>query len=77
MKIAHDPAALAEETAKLNNDISPSEFKHYFRHKNESTESLPSGRHIGHYKAALHDNDIVDLHVAMLNIGLRTGHALD
>ena len=32
---------------------------------------------MGHYKAILHEDCLVDLHVALLNIGMRTGHALD
>ena len=32
---------------------------------------------MGHYKVILGNNDIAELQVAMLNIGLRTGVALD
>ena len=52
------------------------EFRHYFKTKKESTKSSPSGRHIGHYKAILGNDDLVEMVVAMLNIGLATGIAL-
>ena len=63
MKVAFDPVSLEEERAKINEDITPESFRHYFRHKSESTESSPSGRHIGHYKAILQNDDLVDLQV--------------
>ena len=52
------------------------EFRHYFKTKKESTESSPSGRHIGHYKAILGNDELVEMVVAMLNIGLATGNDL-
>lgn len=67
LKTAHDPEELAEEIAKINGDITAEEFRFYFKKKEESTESLPSGRHVGHYKAILHHDSLVDLHVAILN----------
>jgi hypothetical protein len=41
----------------------------------ESTSTSPSGRHLGHYKAAILDEDITHLHVDMLNIPIQIGFA--
>ena len=56
--------------------MTASEFRHYLKKKKERTESSPSGRHIGHYKAILGSDDLVEMVVAMLNIGLATSIAL-
>ena len=77
MKVAYDAEALADEVAMINKDVSEEDFWFYFRRKDESTESSLSGRHIGHYKAILGHEDLVGLHVATMNIGLRTGQALE
>ena len=60
----------------MNKDVTEEDFLFHFKHKDESTEASPSGRHMGHYKATLANEDFVDLHVAMINIGLKTGQAL-
>lgn len=77
MERAYDPEELAEEVERINKEVTVEEFKSYFKRKDESTESSPSGRHIGHYKAAMANDDLVDVIVSMLNIGLITGQALD
>ena len=77
LAIAYDKVALEKEQKTINAVITVGEFRQYFKNKNESTESSPSGRHIGHYKAILGDDDLVDLVVAMLNIGFSTGVALE
>ena len=77
LAIAYDKEDLEEELRCINAVITAEEFRHYFSNKKESTESSPSGRHIGHYKAMLSDDNLVDLIVPMLNIGLLTGVALD
>jgi hypothetical protein len=33
--------------------LSPEDFKQFFKRKQESTSSSPSGRHMGHYKVML------------------------
>ena len=77
LKKAFNEEKLREETKKINVPVTTAEFRFYFSKKKESTESSPSGRHIGHYKAILDNDDIVDLLVAMINIGIMTGHALN
>ena len=76
LKKAHGAESLQEEDSKINAPITTAEFQCYFRRKQESTELSPSGWHIGHYKAILDYNDLVDMVVAMLNIGLTTGTSL-
>ena len=53
MRIAHNLTALKEEMDKINADVIAAEYRHYFKHKDESVELSPSGRHMGHYKAIL------------------------
>ena len=68
---------LKEEMEKINAPVTAAEFRYYFSKKKESTESSPSGRHIGHYKAVLQRDDMVEMLVAMINIGIASGHALE
>ena len=77
LKIAFDKEKLGKESNQINAHITEEEFRHYFQHKDECTESSPSGRHVGHYKAILYNKDLVSLVVAMLNIGLCSGIALE
>ena len=77
MKAAYDPETLAEEVELINKDVTEEDFRFYFRHKDESTEPSPSGRHISHYKVTLASNKLVNLHGAMINTGLKTGQALE
>ena len=53
------------------------EFTWYFCTKDELTESSPSGRHIRHYKTIIEDKKLTSLMIAMLNIGLQAGVALE
>ena len=76
LQTAFDEEKLQEEARKINAPVTVGEFRHYFKKKKESTESSPSGRHIGHYKAILDNDEIVDLLVSMLNIGINTGCSL-
>ena len=71
-----DADRLQDEVKQINTAVTAGEFRHYLKKKKKSTESSPSGRHIGHYKAILGSNDLVEMVVAMLNIGLATSIAL-
>ena len=73
----YNPTKLNEEAERVNCILNEEEFVKYFKAKDKSTESLPSGRCMGHYKSILHDECIVGVIVAMLNIGLTTGTALE
>ena len=73
---AFDKTSQKEKIEKINAIVTAGEFRHYLKKKKESTESSPSGRHIGHYKAILGSDKLVEMVVAMLNIRLVTGSAL-
>ena len=77
MRQAYNDETLQHEADKTNALVTVAEFKSYFRKKKESTESSPSGQHIGHYKAVLDNDKIVDALVAMTNIALSTGCLLE
>ena len=69
--------------------VTSSDFKSFFAKWKENTSTLPSGKHLGHYKALLSpaftDNAeltdsadrIIDLHVALLNIAATHGSPLE
>jgi hypothetical protein len=57
--------------------ISEEDFVSTFRSANEATSSSPSGRHIGHYKAAIKDPELVSLHAKMMSIPFMVGFAPD
>ena len=66
-----------EETQEHDRDISlkiyPADFRRLFKKWRESTTSSPSGRHIGHYKAILGDDDLVEFFCAMCELPLNFG----
>ena len=41
----------------------------------ETTSTSPSGRHLGHYKTAILDDDVAQLHVDMINFPITYGFA--
>ena len=43
----------------------------------ESTSTSPSGRHLGHYRTAILDEDVAQLHTNLLNIPIAYGFAPD
>jgi hypothetical protein len=70
---------LATPIKQLNSShdtiISEDEFVSTFKMSKEATSSLPSGRHIGHYKAIIKDPVLVSLHTAMMSIPFQVGIA--
>jgi hypothetical protein len=57
--------------------ISPEEFVASYKAAKESTSSSPSGCHIGHYKAAIGDPALNELHSSMMSIPFQVGFVPD
>jgi hypothetical protein len=55
--------------------ISLEDFKKYVKRWKETTSTSPSGRHLGHYKTAILDDDVAQLHVGMINFPITYGFA--
>ena len=66
-----------QEARKIGDPVTVDDFKFFFKHKSEKTESSLSGRHVGHYKAIVLHEGFVQMHINMINIGLLCGVALD
>eukprot|EP00957_Ditylum_brightwellii_P031872 2416597-Ditylum_brightwellii.AAC.1 len=49
-------------------DLVLEEYKQVMKIQDESTSSSPSGRHYGHYKAALTDDTIYTVHVILMDL---------
>lgn len=71
----YDEHTLHTKAAEIGNPVSYEEYRDFFKLKRESTESSNSGRHMGHYKACLQDEDITSIHIMMINIQLVCGFA--
>ena len=74
---AYNEDELKEEADAINRPITKDKFRKYFHTKDESTELLLLGWHIGHYKLIIDDNNLVALMTAILNIGLNSGTNMD
>jgi hypothetical protein len=62
-----------KQLKEISATISDEDFKTTIQKWKESISTSPSGRHLGHYKAAILDDDITHLHVDMLNIPIEFG----
>jgi hypothetical protein len=63
----------------INPIVTAEDFRSSFQHVPEKTTYLPSGRHVGHYKACIDTNDehtvlLVEVHTALMTIPLATGY---
>jgi hypothetical protein len=58
-------------------EITADEFTASYKSVKESTSSSPSGRHIGHYKAAIGDPTLIELHTTMMSKPFKMGFAPD
>jgi hypothetical protein len=59
----------------ISSVISFDDFRKTVRTWKESTSNSPSGRHLGHYKVALLDDMVADIHTSMLNLPIAFGFA--
>jgi hypothetical protein len=59
----------------ISSVISVDDFRKTVRTWMESTSTSPSGRHLGHYKVALLDDMVADIHTSMLNLPITFGSA--
>jgi ribonuclease HI len=64
---------LLSTPAPFKNTISAAEFTATYKVVSEKTTSSPSGRHVGHYKAAARDPILSDLHSGMMSIPFQAG----
>jgi hypothetical protein len=55
--------------------ISLEDFNKCVKRWKETTSTSPSGRHLGHYKTAILDDEVAQLHVDMINFSITYGIA--
>ena len=58
---------------KVTSNILLEEYQSFWKKKRESTVTSPYGLHIGHYKAAVHQLKILEVHRILLVIPFKTG----
>ena len=61
----------------INTTWTLEEFKKGWKIKREKTSSGDSNTHIGHYKAAILNNDIAQVHLDLMNLASITGHSFN
>lgn len=62
-----------ENVPPINPTISSAAFRKTFQNLKESKASSPSGRHVGHYKAAAEDEELTQLHCDMMSLPFAHG----
>ena len=70
------PTNVTERNA-IKTEITPEDFSKGIRNWKESTSTSPSGRHLGHYKALIQDEILLECQVKMMNIAIARGISLD
>ena len=61
-------------TDPVDNTISADDFLAGFKQLSEDLSSSPSGRHLGHYKAALDDPELCTMSATVISIPFSTRH---
>jgi hypothetical protein len=74
LRILHTIAQPAP-TSSGTSTVTEEDFIQTFKHTKEMSSSSPSGRHIGHYKAALKAPILVQLHSTMMSLPFQHGFA--
>ena len=64
------------ERGTIEKGVSAEDFREGFRGAKERTASSFSTLHFGHYKTAVEDEELSDIHAGMLDIAARTGTSL-
>ncbi|KAI2492599.1 hypothetical protein MHU86_21949 [Fragilaria crotonensis] len=59
----------------ISTTISVEQFIRTVKEWKESTSTSPSGRHLGHYRTAILDDDTAHLHTQLLNLPIANGFA--
>ena len=75
LKVFLEECKRPNKLEEISTIISDEDFQNTVKKWKESTSTSPSGRHLGHYRAAILDDDITQLHVDMLNIPIQLGFA--
>jgi len=57
---------MARSLTKVKADLSLEEYKRFWKKKKEETVTSPFGLHIGHFKAAVENEEVLDVHRIML-----------
>jgi hypothetical protein len=60
----------------VSDPISHKDFSNGFKLLSEDLSSSPSGRHIGHYKAALGDEELCTMYATILSLPFKHGYTL-
>jgi len=64
------------ETSPIDDVITPQQSKSYWNKKNEKTTSSYSGKHIGTYRAAVHDANLLNIQTSIVDLVFRLGLTL-
>ena len=79
--MSHEVQTFLEECRRPDNVLSVDpvitckDFVESIKAWKEKTSTSPSGRHLGHYRTAILDRDLVSLHTDLLNIPIQYGFA--
>jgi len=75
VKMMARPTPIQEDEDRISHEITREDVSQGFAKWRESTSTSPSGRHLGHYKAWIQDDDLLDLLTTMLQIVVKFGFA--
>jgi hypothetical protein len=70
------PANVQESNA-IKTEITTADFVKGISRWKETTSTSPSGRHLGHYKALIQDELLLECQVTMMSIAISRGISLD